>query len=109
MEICFVTNFFDSTALCYKQTSPLVVSIYDFGCPKARENLAFAQFVHSALFFSTPQKRMYKNVQTVYSQKRLWQSFATAFLFVAIHTVDSVVCGNCTNEQLRKQLQAQTK
>ena len=51
VEICLATNFDDSIALCYKQTSPLVVSTYDFGYPKARASFAFAQFVHSVLFF----------------------------------------------------------
>ena len=38
-------------ALCYEQTSPLDVYTYAFGYQKQGRSLAFAQFVHSALFF----------------------------------------------------------
>jgi hypothetical protein len=41
---------------CYEQPSPLVVPSYDFGYPKARLCLTFAQVVHSEKFILSPEK-----------------------------------------------------
>ena len=55
VEIHETMHFINKNALCYEQTSPLDVPVYAFGDPKPT---ALAQFVHSALFFSSPQKKV---------------------------------------------------